>query len=71
MSNGWDNFVPAPIEVFHSEAMEAFHRRREQLGRSPAEGLDGSNVNEIITEFKRKICRRYGISIQPTRRIGK
>ena len=26
MSDSWDDYIPAPIEVFHGEAMKAFHQ---------------------------------------------
>lgn len=62
MSTGWENYDPAPIEVFHGEALKEFHRRREELGKSPDEGLNGIEFNKIIAAFKVKIMKQYGIT---------
>lgn len=48
MSSGWDNFKPAPIEVFHGEALKELH--------------SGFSVPEVIARFKVKIMKEYGIS---------
>lgn len=66
MSNSWDDYDPAPIEVFHGEAMKKFHEIREAKGRSPDQGLNGIDVNSILAEFKVKIMKQYGITSDPT-----
>lgn len=65
MSTGWENKEPAPIEVFHGEAMEEFHRRRNELGLSADAGLNGAEVNKILAGFKVKVMRHYKISSDP------
>ncbi len=62
MSSGWEDYDPSPIEVFHSEAMKEFHKRREELGKTADAGLDGVEVNKILAKFKLKIMKQYGIT---------
>lgn len=66
MSTGWEGYKPAPIEVFHGEAMEQFHRgARFPVNETFVNGirfLNGIEVNVIIAEFKTKIMKEYGIT---------
>ena len=45
-SNNWDDYIPAPIEVFHGETMKSFHAGAhpnalsEQKKASKAEALE-------------------------------
>jgi hypothetical protein len=57
MSTGWDNYTPAPIEVFHGEALDRFHVVKDADGK-----IDGIGFNNLIAEFKVKIMKEYGIS---------
>lgn len=66
MNTGWENYKPAPIEVFHSEAMEQFHRgSRYKVNETFVNGvrfMNGIEVNQIIADFKIKIMKEYNIS---------
>ena len=66
MSNSWDDYTPAPIEIFHSEAMEQFHLgARIKCNETFVEGIrymNGIAVNQILADFKTKIMREYGIT---------
>lgn len=66
MSTGWDNYDPAPIEVFHGEAMKQFHRgARFPVNETFVDGIrfmNGIEVNVILADFKVKIMRQYGIT---------
>lgn len=69
MSYGWEGYKPAPIEVFHSEAMEQFHKgARFPANETFVNGvrfMNGAEVNIILAAFKTKIMEEYGISISP------
>lgn len=69
MSTGWDNFDPSPIEVFHSEAMDQFHKgARFKVNETFVDGarfLNGIEVNVILADFKTKIMKQYGITSDP------
>lgn len=73
MSTGWENYDPAPIEVFHSEAMKQFHRgARFKCNETFVDGirfLNGIEVNVILAEFKVKIMKQYGITSDPIPKI--
>ena len=56
MSTGWENFKPAPIEVFHGEICERFH----EVTRTGL--IDAIQFNNLLAEFKTKIMNEYGIT---------
>ena len=66
MSTGWENYDPAPIEVFHSEAMKQFHEgARFPVNETFVDGvrfMNGIEVNVILAAFKVKIMKQYGIT---------
>lgn len=62
MSEGWENFDPAPIEKFHGEALKYFHREMKFEHDPEVKTCDGSQFSRIIAEFKMKIKKEYGIS---------
>jgi len=57
MSEGWDKYDPAPIETFHSEAIDEFHKCMDENNK-----IGGIELNNIITHFKMKIYKTYNIS---------
>ena len=65
----WDGFKPAPIEVFHGEAMQQFHKgARFSVNETFVDGIrfmNGIEVNVILAAFKVKIMNEYGISSDP------
>ena len=65
-SKSWEGFRPAPIEVFHGEAMEQFHNgARFPVNETFVNGIrfmNGIEVNEILAAFKVKIMKEYAIS---------
>lgn len=67
MSSSWDGYKPAPIEVFHGEAMAQFHRgARYPMNEVFVNGvrfMNGAEVNVILANFKTKIMKEYGITI--------
>lgn len=71
MSESWDGYRPAPIEVFHGEAMDAFHRGarfpHNEVFVDGVRFLNGIAVAEIIAEFKTKIMKEYGITSAPVK----
>lgn len=62
----WENYIPAPIEVFHGEAMEQFHKgARFKVNETFVDGvrfMNGIEVNCILADFKTKIMKQYGIT---------
>jgi len=72
MSTGWDDFDPAPIEVFHGEAMEEFHdgaefKVNEMIVEDKVFGescryINGIEFNRLLARFKVKVMKEYGIS---------
>jgi len=73
MNNDWDNYDAAPIETFHSEAMEQFHRGTRfpanETFVSDIRYINGIGVNDILADFKIKIMNHYGISSSPTPKL--
>lgn len=75
MSNNWNDYDPAPIETFHSEALSKFHELKKE-DHSQAEKafgrkigtVDGITFNNILAEFKTKIMKEYGISSSATKK---
>jgi hypothetical protein len=66
MSSGWDNFKPAPIEVFHGEAQREFHAGAEfKNNERSIDGIryiNGIEFNRLLARFKVKVMREYGIT---------
>jgi hypothetical protein len=64
--SSWNGYKPAPIEVFHGEAMEQFHKGAKYKYNETFAGgtrfMNGIAVNEILAAFKVKIMKEYGIS---------
>lgn len=69
MCLSWEGYKPAPIEVFHDEAMKQFHRgARFKSNETFVNGvrfMNGIEFNNILADFKTKIMREYGISSSP------
>lgn len=65
-SKSWENYTPAPIEVFHGEAMEQFHKGAEfpanETFVNGVRYINGIEFNRILAVFKNKIKKEYGIS---------
>ena len=72
MSNSWDDYDPAPIEVFHGEAMKSFHEGAKFPANEIMVGriryMNGIEFNRLLAEFKTKIMKEYGITSDPTPR---
>lgn len=70
MSNSWDDYDPAPIEVFHGEAMKSFHAGAQfPVNETFVNGIryvNGIEFNRLLAEFKVKIMKEYGITSDPT-----
>jgi len=68
----WDDYDAAPIEIFHGEAMEQFHKGARfpvnETFVSEIRYMNGIEVNDILATFKVKIMKHYGISSSPTRK---
>lgn len=66
MSSGWENHRPAPIEKFHGEAMEDFHKGAQfKHNERIIEGIrfvNGIEFNRLLAEFKVKVMKEYGIT---------
>ena len=68
MSEDWENYVPAPIEVFHGEALIEFRRvaciAHPSFPRNEPHRpmINGIQFNDLIVEFKVKIMKQYGIT---------
>ena len=71
-SNSWDDYIPAPIEVFHGETMKSFHAGAQfPANEVKIDGIryvNGIEVNRLLAEFKVKIMKEYGITSDPTPR---
>lgn len=65
-SESWKGYRPAPIEVFHGEAMEEFHAGAEfKCNETFVNGIrfvNGIEFNRILARFKIKVMSEYGIS---------
>lgn len=72
MSDSWDDYIPAPIEVFHGETMKAFHQGAQfPANETFVNGIryvNGIEFNRLLAEFKTKIMKEYGITSAPTKR---
>ena len=73
MSQGWEGLKPAPIEEFHAEIQEKFHTVATMdhplfLGNK-LKTIDGSMFGQLIAEFKMKIVKEYGISMDAVPKI--
>ena len=68
-SESWKNYDPAPIEVFHGEAMKQFHKGAGfKCNETFVDGIrfmNGIEVNAILADFKTKIMKQYGITNAP------
>ena len=66
MSDGWKNHKPAPIETFHGEALESFHKGAQfKHNEKTIDGtryVNGIEFNRLLAEFKTKVMKEYGIS---------
>jgi hypothetical protein len=71
MSSDWKDYKPAPIEVFHGEALNAFHAGAQfKVNETTVDGIrfiNGIEFNRLLAEFKVKIMQEYGISSTPTK----
>lgn len=65
-SESWKNYDPAPIEVFHGEALEEFHKGSKFPAQETfVDGIrfvNGNRFNTILAEFKVKVMKEYNIS---------
>lgn len=68
-SNNWDDYIPAPIEVFHGETMKSFHAGAQfPSNETTVNGIrfiNGIEFNRLLAEFKTKIMKEYGITSEP------
>ena len=61
MSQGWENYEPAPLEFFHGRLMDAFHEWRiakfnkDEL--SPK--ISGNDLNNLIAKAKTDTYKKY------------
>lgn len=66
MSCHWKDYKSTPIETFHCEAMEQFHKGAEfKANETFVDGIrymNGIAVNQILTDFKIKIMKEYNIN---------
>ena len=69
MSSGWDKYDPAPIEVFHGEALEEFHSGAQfpsnEIVYEGIRFINGIEFNRLLARFKTKIMNEYKISSSP------
>lgn len=65
-SESWKGFKPAPIEVFHGEALKEFHAGSKFPAQETiVDGvrfINGNRFNTILAAFKVKVQKEYGIS---------
>ena len=68
MAYGWEGFKPAPIESFHGEALEEFHKVKkfdhsdvEKTMGEKIGTIDGSEFSRLLAVFKTKIMEEYNI----------
>lgn len=66
MSNGWEGFDSAPIEKFHGEAGNEFHKGAEfavnEVKINNMRFVNGIEFNRLLAKFKVKIMKAYGIT---------
>lgn len=65
-SKSWEGYKPAPIEAFHSEAQEEFHKGAEfPANERIIDGvryINGIEFNRLLARFKVKVMKEYGIT---------
>lgn len=61
MSND-EGYEPAPIEKFHAEALDEFHKVKREVSGEVAGMVDGNGFNNLLAAFKVKIIETYGLS---------
>jgi len=60
MSQGWENYEPAPLEFFHGVLMDKFHEFRTQKGNADTlVMITGSDLNNLIAKAKMETYRKY------------
>ena len=65
-NNSWNNYIAAPIETYHAEAVEEFHKGAEYPANEvTVEGVryvNGIEFNRLLARFKVKIMKTYRIT---------
>jgi len=74
MSTGWDKYESAPIEIFHSEAIDEFHKGAKYKANEITDSdgtryINGIEFNRLLAAFKVKIMNEYGISSDATPKV--
>ena len=63
MSAGWDDYDPAPCEVFHGELIKEFHEYRKQHRLKNdipmSVPLSGLEFESIVVKAKKSVYMRY------------
>lgn len=57
--DNWDNKEPSPIEFFHSELSEEFHKFRKGKTESVTVEINGSQFSEIVRLAKLTTYEKY------------
>ena len=74
---GWEEYDPAPIEVFYHNAMKRFHEVKK-IDHSKVEKafggvrmgtIDGITFNKLLAEFKVEVMKEYGITSDAIRKV--
>jgi len=59
MSQGWENYEPAPIEFLHGRLMDLFHEWRRTKTDNTTVEIDGMAFNNIIAKAKTETYVKY------------
>lgn len=59
MSQGWENYEPAPIEFLHGRLMDLFHEWRRTKTDNTTVEIDGIAFNNIIAKAKNETYAKY------------
>lgn len=59
MSQGWENYEPAPIEFLHGRLMDLFHEWRKTKTDNTTVEIDGMAFNNIIAKAKTETYAKY------------
>ena len=59
MSTGWEKHEPSPIEFYHGELMDEFHKWRKERTNNTTVEMNGKEFNEIVVKAKKTTYEKY------------
>jgi len=59
MYTGWEKHEPSPIEFYHGELMDEFHKWRKERTNNTTVEMNGKEFNEIVVKAKKTTYEKY------------